>query len=146
VHPTTPPPQSSSSASAPEVILATEPSRLLTVWWLALHALLAAAAWLAGIAVPFKILATAAIVSHALLRRPSASPALLIVSGDGFCVVPEWDASRWPLGARSLVCPFWIRLELRLGPKRRDILLLADQVPPETWRQLRSLLMRMRCD
>jgi hypothetical protein len=116
----------------------------LSAWWWSLHVLLLAASALIGIAMAIKLLVAAAIVAHAALRRPLAPPKLVIVTADGFCDVPEWGSKRWPLGAGTLVCPFWIRLEL--GPTRRDIVLVADQVRPEAWRRLRALLMRMRCD
>jgi hypothetical protein len=128
------------------VILEVEASCLVFVWWWSLHALLLMAAWLLGVAILLKLLAAAAIVGHAALRRPSAPPRLVIVSADGCCVVPEWGDTQWALGARTVVCPFWIRLDVRLGPTRRDILLFADQVPPDAWRRVRALLMRIRCD
>jgi hypothetical protein len=108
--------------------------------------LLVAAAVLAGWPVPIKSLAAIALVGHGALRRPRASPGLVILTADGFCFVPEWNAGPRPLGPRTLVCPFWVRLDLGAGLPRRDILLLADQVQPEAWRRLRAFLGRLRCD
>jgi hypothetical protein len=116
----------------------------LWVWWVALHALLAAAAALVGWPGPVKALAVIAIVAHGVARRPAASPALVIVSEDGFCAVPQWQPGRSPLGSRTLVCPFWVRLDLAHGSRRRDLLLIADQLQPEQWRRLRALLARAR--
>ena len=73
-------------------------------------------------------------------------PGLVLVAEDGVCTVPEWQAGPRPLGARTLVCPFWVRLDLGAGPWRRDILLVADQVRPDEWRRLRALLARARRD
>ena len=68
----------------------------------------------------------------------------VVVSADGFCVVPEWQTGRTPLGSRTLVCPFWVRLDLGPGSRQRDILLIADQLRPDEWRRLRALLARAR--
>ena len=114
------------------------------IWWLALHALLAAAAALVGWPAPVKVLAVIAIVAHCVARRPPIAPALVVVSADGFCVVPEWQTGRMPLGSRTLVCPFWVRLDLGPGSRQRDILLIADQLRPDEWRRLRALLARAR--
>jgi len=119
---------------------------VLSAWWWALHALLVAAAWLAGVAVPLKALAALAVVVHAVRCRPSAPPRRVVVTADGFCIVPEWEADPRALGARTLVCPWWIRLDIGQGGRRRDLLLVADQVRPQEWRRLRALLMRMRCE
>jgi len=112
----------------------------------ALHVLLAAAAVLVGWPASMKTLAVLAIVGHGVVRRPLASPGLVVVAEDGCCVVPEWHTGRRPFGPRTLMCPFWIRLDLGKGLRRRDILLIADQVPPEEWRRLRALLARTRGD
>jgi hypothetical protein len=113
---------------------------------LLLHALLAAAALLVGWPVALKLLAIAAVVGHGIVRRPPASPRVVQVRADGLCVVPEWNTGTRPLGARTLVCPFWVRLDLGKGPWSRDLLLLADQIRPDEWRRLRSLLLRIRCE
>jgi hypothetical protein len=143
---TTSPPQSSSSAFAPALVLNLERSRVLSVWWCLLHALLCAAVALVGWPVPFKLLALVAVVGHAVMRVPGASPRVLQVSEDGSCVVPEWKTGSRPLGARTLVCPFWVRLDLGTGPWPRDILLFADQMRPDEWRRLRALLLRTSCE
>lgn len=108
--------------------------------------LLAAAVALVAAPEVIKVLAVLAIVWHGVVRRPHARPSLVVVTADGFCAVPEWATGRRAIGPRTLLCPFWIRLDLGRGPWRRDILLLADQVPPEDWRRLRALLARMRGD
>jgi hypothetical protein len=33
-----------------------------------------------------------------------------------------------------------------MGPWRRDILLIADQMQPDEWRRLRALLLRSGCE
>jgi hypothetical protein len=92
------------------------------------------------------MLAVLAIVAHGVIRRPLGRPRLVVVTADGFCAVPEWHTGRRPIGPRTLLCPFWVRLDLGRGPWRRDILLIADQVRPEDWRRLRALLARTRGD
>jgi hypothetical protein len=108
--------------------------------------LLAAAAALAGLPAAIKLLAVVATVAHAVIRRPSAAPGVVLVAEDGLCVVPEWHTGLRPLGARTLVCPFWVRLDLGTGPWPRDLLLIVDQVQAEDWRRLRALLARTRRD
>ena len=133
-------------AFAPALVLNLERSRLLWAWWCSLHVLLGLAFALVGWAVPFRLLAVAAVVGHCIVRRPSASPRTVLVAEGGRCVVPEWNTDARPLGPRTLVSLFWVRLDLGIGPWRRDILLLADQVRPEQWRRLRALLLRARCE
>jgi hypothetical protein len=112
----------------------------------ALHLLLVAAAMIAGWPPSMKTLAVLAIVVHAVARRPLASPVCVVVTEDGCCAVPEWNTGRKPLGPRTLMCPLWIRLDLGKGSRRRDVLLVADQIGAEDWRRLRALLARMRRD
>ena len=133
-------------AFAPALVLNLERSRILWAWWFSLHVLLGIAFALVGWAVPLRLLAIAAVVGHCIVRRPTASPRIVLVAEGGRCVVPEWKTGPRPLGPRTLVSPFWVRLDLGTGPWRRDILLLADQMQPEDWRRLRALLLRARCE
>ena len=119
---------------------------MLWAWWVALHALLVAAVALVAGPEAIKALAVVAIVGHGVARRPRGSPGLVVVAADGSCAVPEWSTGRRPIGPRTLLCPFWVRLDLGKGPWQRDLLLIADQVPPEDWRRLRALLARTRGD
>ncbi|HSC14902.1 MAG TPA: protein YgfX [Gammaproteobacteria bacterium] len=119
---------------------------MLWVWWGLLHALLGAASVLVGWPVPLKVLAFAAVVGHGVLRRPAAAPRVVHFTADGCCAVPEWKTGSRPLAARTLVCPFWVRLDLGMGPWPRDILLIADQMRPDEWRRLRALLLRTSCE
>jgi hypothetical protein len=143
---TTTPSRLSSSAFAPTLVLNLEASRVLWAWWILLHALLGAAVALVGWPISLKLLAIAALAAHGIVRRPAASPRVVGLADDGACVVPEWNTGPRPLGARTLVCPFWVRLDLGTGPWRRDLLLLADQMRPEQWRRLRALLRRISCE
>jgi membrane-bound toxin of toxin-antitoxin system len=111
-----------------------------------LHVLIGAAFALVGWPVVWRGIAIVAVGAHGLIRRPERSPSSVIVGEGGTCAVPEWNTGTRPLGPRTLICPFWIRLDLGTGPWRRDILLVADQVRPEQWRQLRALLNRARCE
>ena len=141
-----PPPPSSLGAFAPALVLNLERSRLLRAYWYSLHVLLGVAFALVGWVVPFKLLSIAAVVGHCIVRLPAASPRIVLVAEGGRCIVPEWNMGPGPLGPRTLVSPFWVRLDLGTGPCRRDILLLADQMRPEQWRRLRALLLRIRCE
>jgi hypothetical protein len=128
------------------LVLTPKISRVLWAWWVALHALLAAAVALVAAPEAIKVLAMIAIVGHGVVRRPRGRPRLVVVTADGFCAVPDWGTGRRPIGSRTLLCPFWVKLDLGRGLRRRDILLIADQVPPEDWRRLRALLARTRGD
>jgi hypothetical protein len=128
------------------LILEPRPSRIVWLWWYALHALLAAAALIVAAPPLAQAFAVAAVVGHGFVRRPRASPSRVVVSDDGACEVPEWSTGRLPLGARTLVCPFWVRLDLGAGPWRRDLLLVADQLEAPQWRRLRALLARVHAD
>jgi hypothetical protein len=118
---------------------------LLGLWWCLLHGLLVAAVALVGWPLLPKGLALAAVLSHAVLRRPAAAPRLVLVDGSA-CAVPEWQTGLRPLGGRTLVAPFWVRLDLGRGPWRRDLILLVDQLEPQEWRRLRAALARGRRD
>jgi hypothetical protein len=128
------------------LVLSLRPSRVLWAWWALLHVLLVAAVVLLGSPAWIKLLAGLAIVIHGFVRRPPPSPGVVMVAEGGLCGVPEWFRGLRPLGARTLMCPFWVSLDLGAGPWRRDLLLVADQVGSAEWRRLRALLSRVRCD
>lgn len=119
---------------------------ILRSWWCVLHALLAAAVALAGVPATFKALAFLALVGHAVVRRPRGAPRLIHVATDGSCAVPEWQTGNRKLGRGTLVCPFWIKLDLGPDQRQRYIFLFADQVGPHEWRRLRALLTRSQCE
>lgn len=116
------------------------------MWWGLLHVLLLGAVTLAGCPAALKLAGAAAVVVHALIRRPAKSPGLLLVAEGGACAVPEWRTGMRPLGPRTTVAPLWMRLDLGPGSPQRELLLIADQVEAEDWRRLRGLLARGRGD
>jgi hypothetical protein len=118
---------------------------LLPLWWCLLHGLLVAAVALVGWPLVLKGLALAAVLGHAVLRRPAAAPGLVLVDGSA-CAVPEWQTGLRPLGVRTLVATVWVRLDLGRGSWRRDLILLVDQLEPGEWRRLRAALARARRD
>jgi hypothetical protein len=111
-----------------------------------LHAVLAAAALLVAGPAAFRVAAIAAIVAHAVGRRPRATPPSVLVGTDATCLVPEWGVRRTPLGPRTVVSTYWIRLDVGVVTPRRDILLFIDQLDPDQWARLCALLERARCD
>jgi hypothetical protein len=115
---------------------------LLWAWWLALHTLLCAAVLLTGVPWQARLAGVAAVLGHAALRRPRRSPSPILVSANAECAVPDWYAGSRALGARTVVCPYWIRLDLGTGLTRHDILLCADQLGRDEWARLRGLLAR----
>jgi mRNA-degrading endonuclease toxin of MazEF toxin-antitoxin module len=135
-----PPP--SSSAFAPVIVLRPEPSRLLSLWWLALHALLAATALLVGWPWPAKVAALAAVLGHSVWRRPRPARAVIEVDADGSCRIPGTSAAPFAPGTRTRLMPFWLRIVARNGADTVDILLLVDQINPADWRRLTAILRR----
>jgi hypothetical protein len=121
-----------------------EPSRVLKIWWCALHALLAVAALLVGWPWPVRAAWILAVLIHAALRRPRATPSLLIVGADGSWQIPEWGHETLPLARGSVLTPLGLALHLGIGPKRRHVLLLRDQVGPDDWRRLSAIMRRAR--
>jgi hypothetical protein len=120
-----------------------EPSRALRAWWWALHALLAAAAWLVGWPWPVALLALAGVIVHGLGRRPGPPPETLLVAADGACRVPQWGEEVVAPGPRTRLTWFAIDLDLGVGPRRRRLTLLADQLEPEQWTRLQAILRRV---
>jgi hypothetical protein len=127
------------------LILTPKPSRVVWLWWGALHLLLVATALLVAWPWPVRLLASIAVLGHGIARRPCAPPPTIVVAADGRCTVPQWHLDALPLGARTLVCPHWIRLDFGAGSRRRGLLLLADQLDRRQWALLRAFLLRSRC-
>lgn len=123
-----------------------KPSRSAWVWWCALHALLLASTEIVAWPWPLSLAALGAILCHAVARRPRRAPGLILVSADAGCTVPDWEVDRLALGERTVVCSHWIRLDIGTGPRRRDLVLFADQLGRDEWTRLRALLERARCD
>ena len=139
----TPPPLRFLSASAPALVLTLKSSRAAWVWWGALHLVLAAAALLVAWPWPVAALASIALMGQGIARRPRVPPSTIVVAADGRCTVPQWNIEG-PLGAGTLVCPYWIKLRFGTGPRRREIVLFQDQLDPLQWARLRAFLLR-RC-
>jgi hypothetical protein len=129
----------SSSASGEAELLTLEPSRLLGVWWLALHALIGLALlmtnlWLAGAALPVLVL-------HARWRRP-AGTRLIVITGQRFGLPAEgrFDLALMPasdIGAWSAELVF----DDRPGVPRR---IYRDQLDSAAWRRLRLAITESR--
>jgi len=113
-------------------------------WWCALHALLVAAALLVGWPWALRLAALVAVAGHAIVRWPRATPASVLVYSDATCLVPKGGPRPIALGPRTVVCAYWIRLDLGVDLPQRDILLVIDQVGPDQWARLRALLERAR--
>ncbi len=108
--------------------------------------MVAAALVLTGVPWLVRAAALLAVAGHAIARRPRPVPKRIMLTADAEYAVPEWHSGRARLGARTLVCPYWIRLDCRLGSERRDLVLFADQLSVEEWARLRAFLARMRGD
>jgi hypothetical protein len=111
-----------------------------------LHLLLAAADFLVAWPLVAQLAALVVIAGHAIVRRPEPTPSPIIVAADATWLIPRWCSHRAPLGRRTLVCSYWINLDLGMGPPRRDIVLFIDQLDGRQWAQLCALLHRARCD
>lgn len=132
----------SSSTFAPVIVLRPKPSRVLSLWWLGLHLLLAATVFLIGWSVLPKIGAIAAVVAHALWRRPLAASEVIEVGADGACRIASQGSEAFAPGPRTRLTPFSVRIVARTKRDLVDILLLADQLDREDWRRLTAILRR----
>jgi hypothetical protein len=107
-----------------------------------LHGLLLGAATLVGAAWWLKGLAVLAVVVHAVVRRPAATPSPILVAEDGSCRVPALEAAWLVPGPRTRLAAHWLRLSLVGGARPRDILLCVDQVDAAGWARLNARLRR----
>jgi hypothetical protein len=114
------------------------------LWWCALHALLGAAVVLVAAPALLRLALFLAVLGHATNRRPRAIPAVVVISVEGRCLIPDWGADYLPLGPGTLICWLWVRLELGTGPRQRDLVLFADQLSAGDWARLRAKLRRTR--
>jgi hypothetical protein len=108
-----------------------------------LHLLLVAADLLVALPWAPRLGLLAVVAAHALFRLPARTPTSIVVAADATYLVPEWGLGPAPLGPRTVVCAYWIRLDLG-GSPRRDILLFSDQLGADQWARLRALLERVR--
>jgi hypothetical protein len=139
----TPTSHDSSSASAPAIDLQPNPSAILAVWWIALHALVAAALALLGAPWLLKGLALLVLLVHAIALAPERA-GRVVIRRDGRVTLPELGLDDLALGPRTLFTTHWVRLDLRGSGGAFDILLLADQVDPVAWHTLQVELRGFR--
>jgi len=137
---TTPPPPPSSTASARVIVLTPEPSRLLILWWLALHGLLLGAVALVGADLWLKGLFALGVVVHGISRRPAAAPTPILVAEDGSFHVPMLETAWLVPGPRTRLAARWLRLSLLGGARPHDILLCVDQVDAASWARVNARL------
>lgn len=106
---------------------------------------LAALASLARYSQVAAALAVAAVCAHAWLRRPSGAPPELCRFASGRWAAPAAGVALAELGPGTRYARAWVRLEL-CAPGRRPaaVLLLRDQLDPESWRILQTELRRGR--
>ena len=130
----------SSNASATVFILRPNRSRLLTLWWLALHLLLLAAVVGLGVPHAFKAALAAALVAHGLLRWPRPETRVLQRQADGRWALPDHGRSDLSLAAGTSYTALWVRLVLAGDGETFDIVLLKDQFDQISWRALQTRL------
>ncbi len=141
MRPPTPRAPGSSPESGAALVLRPEPSRWLALWWCAVHALAAAAVLASAVPALPAAAALAALFAHAWLRRPGP-PVRLERSREGGWALPAEGLRGFVLAPGSAVGPFWVHLRLEGPGGRRAVLLLRDQLDPETWRGLQAELRR----
>lgn len=135
----------SSRSSGKAFTLKPERSVALALWWVSIHCLAVASVLLSSLSVPLELAGVALTLAHALARRP-ARPTTLLRHEDGSWSVPERGMTGLALGEGTSLGPFWIALHLGAGRRRASLLLLRDQLDPETWRALQAELRRLRAD
>jgi hypothetical protein len=94
---------------------------------------------LLGVPVLAKSLLVLVIAGHGLGRRLRPTP-VLVCRIDGCWAVPDRGIDDLSLGARTRYTRLWVHLVLESRTAALDILLLADQLDPEPWRELQARL------
>lgn len=115
-------------------------SRLLAVWRGAVHGLAAVSIVLCGLAWPLKLVAVAALLAFAVIRR---GPEPLPIERDaaGAWSLPSLGLEGLELRPGTAVGPFWARLALGSDSGVAvTVLVLVDQVDRESWRRLQVAL------
>jgi len=135
----------SSTAFAGAFVLRPEPSRLLGVWWIAVHTIAVTGILASGLILPLKLSALAGVLVHGVLRR-RPPPKKVIRRADGIWSMAELGHGRLRLCDGTSVGPFWILLRFRGAGRGRplSVLLLRDQLSGEAWRALQAELRRTK--
>jgi len=121
-----------STSFANTELLVLRPSRWLTVWWLVLHALIAAAL---SLSFPRAVtLVLPVVLLHAWFRRPRRCDVLIVTDGDCFSL-PLDSRFGLRLSPASTGGPGWISLIFPDRP-RSQLLVLRDQIDAAGWRRL----------
>lgn len=147
MNPPIPQPPRWSRASAPAIVLSSDTaSPLLACAWLALHALLLAAAAGAGLPWAAKAGLAALVAAHAWRGWPQPFRGTIVCRNDGTFDLPDAGCCDLRLAARSVRTRTWVRLVLAFAADRDrlDILLARDQTDAVTWRALQSHLAALR--
>jgi hypothetical protein len=110
------------------------------------HALLVASVLLVAWPCLSKLAALFVIAVHAAVRRPRSNHLSIIVAEDATWYVPFSSTGKARLGPRTVVCPYWVALDLGSGAPRRNLVIFIDQLDADQWARLRALLGRARCD
>lgn len=131
---------SSDRVLAPAFALEPERSKLLGVWWGALHGLLLAVIWSLEPGIWPGLALTMACALHAGLRWPRAAPRI-VYGGDGRWAVPAWQLDGLTLASGTAFSSCWARLAwFTRDGRRADVVVTRDQVPAEVWWRLQTLL------
>lgn len=106
---------------------------------------LASIAVLSPFSLPLAAAGAAVVLAHAWLARPHAAPGAIHRLSTGRWSVPARGLVGARLGARTRYTDHWVRLELvEPGRSPTAMLLLRDQLDPESWRVLQGALRRAR--
>lgn len=88
------------------------------------------------------VAAGAAVLTHAVWRRPSATCPELVVRPGGLWSIPAEGLDQVSIGPRTRYTRYWVRLELRGTTGSRVLVLTRDQLDPAAWRKLQAALRR----
>jgi len=130
-----------SFVSGEAFVLRPRPSRLLKLWWYAVHGL--AGLGIAGVPLwpALKCFALAGLLAHAWWRVPPLAP-LLIKRRNGSWAAPELGRTELRPLADTSYGLWWVRLILADARGTVRWLLLRDQLDPAVWRALQVSLRR----
>lgn len=126
----------SSKPSGPVCILRAERSRLLSIWWCLLHAVIGASVLMLPVGV-LAVVLLVPVLAHARWRWPTGQGGVLLLSGNDQWGLPVRGRFGLRPGPGTLHAPLWVRLVLTDaagGPV--VLLLLRDQFSAEDWRKI----------
>ncbi len=132
-----------SAGSERTFVLRPRVSRVLNLWWWALHGAAAAGIVAVPVSWPVRCLLLAALGGHWLRLAPVLSP-VLVGSPNRTWAAPELGRNALRLVSGTRYASWWIRLILHDEQGTLKVLLLRDQFRAQDWRALQAAFYYIR--